>query len=117
EKSKMNVYLASLPIERKIIIRGRYVLFSLFALAMVVFGLLVNKMVSVSASTLPFPLADSVLVFISLLALLSLFFPIFYRFTFNMAALISFSTIVLLAIGLFMLLFSNDAFLADWLTK
>lgn len=117
EKSKMNVYLASLPIERKIIVRGRYVLLSLFALTMVIFGLLVNKMVSVSASKPPFPLADSVLVLIILLALLSLFLPIFYRFTFNIAFLVAGGSIVLLGIGLFMLLFSNEGFLADWLTE
>lgn len=117
EKSKMNVHLASLPIERKVIVRGRYALFGLFALSMVIFGGLVNKAVAVSASIPPFPLADSVLVLSSLLALLALFLPIFYRFAFNIAFFVAISSIGFLGIGSFMLLFSNEGFLVNWLTE
>ena len=120
EKSKMNVYLTSLPIEKKIIVRGRYIFFSLFVLTIVVFQFFTNKLIHTFPQIVrgqPFTLAQALLFLIIILILFSFWLPIYYRFTFNIATLIFITSLFLGGFGLFVLLFSNEGFLSDWLME
>ena len=121
EKSKVNVYLASLPIERKVIVRGRYIFLALFVLGMVTFGFLANKLIPNLSTTIEwsqqFTIVVSALVCTILLILLSFILPIFYRFTFGIATLIFIGSVGFLSLLSFVSLFWKEGFLVNWLNE
>lgn len=121
EKSKMNVYLSSLPIERKVIVRGRYIFLGLFLFGVVTFGFLTNKMIPNVFPDLgliqQYSPVKSSLVCTIILMLLSFLLPIYYRFTFNVATLTFIVSAVLLSFGLFVFLFWREGLLSNWLME
>ena len=121
EKSKVNVYLASLPIERKVIVRGRYIFLALFVLGMVTFGFLANKLIPNLSPTIEwsqqFTIVVSALVCTILLILLSFILPIFYRFTFGIATLIFMGSVGFLSLLFFVSLLWKEGFLVNWLNE
>ena len=121
EKSKMNVYLASLPIERKEIVRGRYIFLALFVLSMITFGSLLNILIPNLLPTIEwsqqFTIVESALVCTILLILLSFILPIYYRFSFGIATLIFIVSVGFLSLVFFVSLFWNEGFLVNWLTE
>lgn len=117
EKSKINVYLASLPIERKVIVRGRYIFLALFVLGMVTFGSLIPNLFPTTEWSHQFTIIESALVCTILLILLSFILPIYYRFTFGIATLIFMGSVGFLSLLFFVSLFWIEGFLVNWLNE
>lgn len=117
EKSKINVYLASLPIERKVIVRGRYIFLALFVLGMVTFGSLIPNLSPTIEWSQQFTIVESALVCTILLILLSFILPVYYRFTFGIATLIFMGSVGFLSLLFFVSLFWKEGFLVNWLNE
>lgn len=121
EKSKINVYLASLPIERKVIVRGRYIFLALFVLGMVTFGSFANKLIPNLSPTIEwsqqFTIGESALVCTILLILLSFILPIYYRFTIGIATIIFMGSVGFLSLLFFVSLLWKEGFLVNWLNE
>lgn len=121
ERSKMSLHIASLPIDRKTIVQGRYLILGLFMSTMVVAGFLFNKL-----TPLTFPegvvleqisLAESAIVLTLFLFLSSLLLPIFYYFRYNIAAFIAIFFTVPSAAFLFGILRWGEGSLSNWLIE
>lgn len=121
EKSKMNIHLASLPIDRKTIVRGRYLFIGLFIFGMVTFGFLFNQLTLVLTPDWPgyqpISLTESIIVLTMIILLCSFLIPGFYYFRFNIAALIYTLSILPVVVFLFGIVLLGEGSLANWLDK
>lgn len=121
ERSKMNVHLASLAIDRKTIVRGRYLFFALFMLVMVASGFLFNKLTPFALPQgvflEPISLTKSVLILALFLFLISILLPIFYYFRYNVATLITMFFVIPSSVILLVILGWEEGSLSNWLSQ
>lgn len=121
EKSKMNIHLASLPIDRKTIVRGRYLFIGLFILGMVTFGFIFNQLTLILTPDWvgyqPISLTESIIVLTMILLPFSFLMPGFYYLRYNIAALISILILFPLAVFLFGIVLLGEGSLANWLDE
>lgn len=121
EKSKMNIHLASLPIDRKTIVQGRYLFIGLFILSMVIFGFLFNKLTLVLTPDWdgyrPISFIESIITLTIILLLCSFLIPVFYYFRYNIAALIYIFSALPVAVFLFGIVLLGEGSLSNWLDK